>query len=210
MHNLLQRNPVISSWMFSLVMLSTFALFSCTPDDPTPPPAAPDAAFAYTSARVFPVQVNFVNTSTSSIPGPSTYIWDFGDGSISTVINPSHVYTVAGIYMVKLVQTYSNSTSDTLIKLLQLNPTGPSGTSSKTAGIAATDFTFSIPSVYLVSFTNTSTNATSYLWDFGDSGSSTSAATIVTHQYNTAGPFTAKLKATGAGGTDSCSAVISF
>jgi PKD repeat protein len=185
-------------------------LFSCSTDNPTPPAPAPDAAFTYTSTRVFPVQVSFVNTSTTPFPGPSTYLWEFGDGTASTALNPVHAYAVAGTYLVRLVQIYSNSTRDTLVKALQLNPNGPSGISNKVGNVAATDFTFSIPAVFLVSFTNTSTNASSYLWDFGDATNSTSAASTITHQYNTAGPFNVKLKATGPGGTDSCRAQIVF
>ncbi|MBL7700787.1 MAG: PKD domain-containing protein [Ferruginibacter sp.] len=189
---------------------AVISVCGCQPDYVPTPPVAPTASFSYTSARVFPVQVSFINTSTSTIPGPSTFIWDFGDGSTSTITNPVHFYPVAGTYMVSLVQIYSNATRDTVIKALQLNPTGPSGVSSKQNGTAATDFAFTIPSIYLVSFTNTSTNATSYLWEFGDATSSTSAATTVTHQYTGTGPFNVKMTATGGGGSDTCSAQIVF
>ncbi len=193
----------------TLILLTITTLVSCAPDDPTPPPVLPNASFSYTSVRVFPVPVSFINTSSGTFPVVSS-IWDFGDGSISTIANPVHMYFAAGTYLVKLVQQYSNSTSDTLIKALQLNVNGPSGISSKDANTAAADFTFSIASVYLATFTNTSTDATAYLWDFGDATNSTSAQTTLTHQYNAAGPFVVKLKATGAGGTDTCSAVIGF
>lgn len=42
--------------------------------------------------------VTFNNTSTSA----TNYIWDFGDGSTSTAINPVHTYASAGTYTVKL------------------------------------------------------------------------------------------------------------
>jgi len=154
--------------------------------------------------------VQFTNLSTNPFPGSSSFIWDFGDGSFSTITNPVHLYTVAGTYQLTLIQIYPTATRDTVIKTMALNATGPSGVSGKETGIAATDFSFNVPSSYLVSFTNTSTNANSYLWDFGDATSSTSAATTVTHQYNSAGPFTVKMLATGAGGTDTCSAQIVF
>lgn len=49
-----------------------------------------------------------------------------------------------------------------------------------------------------VSFTNTSQNAASYFWDFGDGTTATSDNP--THQYTSAGTFTVTLTATGAGG----------
>ncbi|MEO1259362.1 MAG: PKD domain-containing protein [Bacteroidota bacterium] len=42
--------------------------------------------------------VNFINQSI----GASSYHWDFGDGNTSCTVNPSHTYSSAGIYTVKL------------------------------------------------------------------------------------------------------------
>jgi PKD repeat protein len=194
-----------------LLLVSVIFFSSCKPDDPTPPPPAANASFTYGSTRVFPVQVQFTNLSTSPFPGASSFLWDFGDGMVlSATTNPLHLYVVAGTYQVKLIQTYSNGTKDTVIKTLQLTTNGPSGVSTGAAGTTAADFSFTIPSGHTVTFVNTSANATSYLWDFGDATNSTSTATTVTHQYNAAGPFNIILRATGAGGTDTCSARIVF
>jgi PKD repeat protein len=54
-----------------------------------------------------------------------------------------------------------------------------------------------------VSFSNTSTNATSYSWDFGDNNNNTSTLQNPTHSYLVGGTYTVKLIATGAGGTNS-------
>lgn len=43
--------------------------------------------------------VQFTDTSTG---GPTSWLWDFGDGSTSTLQNPSHTYVTAGIYTVSL------------------------------------------------------------------------------------------------------------
>lgn len=51
-----------------------------------------------TSER-FPLDVAFTNTSTSSTMG---YIWDFGDGTQSQEVSPTHTYTMSGAFDVKL------------------------------------------------------------------------------------------------------------
>lgn len=59
-----------------------------------------------------------------------------------------------------------------------------------------------------VSFTNQSTNATSYSWDFGDGGTSTSANP--THIYLQGGVYTVRLNATGSGGSNSVSKTVNI
>jgi PKD repeat protein len=44
------------------------------------------------------VSILFTNTSTNA----NSYLWDFGDGTETTVNNPSHIYTGQGIYTVTL------------------------------------------------------------------------------------------------------------
>ena len=60
---------------------------------------------------IAPLSVNFSDKSTGEVSG---WLWDFGDGASSTSRNPSHSYTAAGSYTVKLTVT------------------GPGGTDSET------------------------------------------------------------------------------
>lgn len=56
-----------------------------------------------------------------------------------------------------------------------------------------------------VAIQNTSQNATSYTWDFGDNKTGTQADAQFSHAYAQAGVYRVKLTATGAGGTDTTS-----
>ena len=51
----------------------------------------------------------------------------------------------------------------------------------------------------IVTFTNTSTDATSFLWDFGDLTTSASSATTIDHQYLQSGTYKSTLTAYGNG-----------
>lgn len=53
-----------------------------------------------------------------------------------------------------------------------------------------------------VTLTHSSTDATSYLWDYGDGITSTTSAVTHTHTYTARGVYTLSLTATGPGGTD--------
>lgn len=68
---------------------------------PTPPPVAQIGATP-TSGQV-PLTVQFADQST----GGATRVWDFGDGTTSADVSPSHTYTTVGTYTAKL--TVSNS-----------------------------------------------------------------------------------------------------
>jgi len=60
-----------------------------------------------------PSTVKFVGSGSYSQMGVVTnYLWDFGDGTTSTLANPTHVYTTAGSYTATLLVTdNSNETS---------------------------------------------------------------------------------------------------
>ncbi len=51
-----------------------------------------------------------------------TYLWDFGDGSTSTAKNPTHAYTLAGIYTVKL-KVWDPSCVDSLSRQVTIHQT---------------------------------------------------------------------------------------
>jgi PKD repeat protein len=46
-----------------------------------------------------PLEVSFSDLSTNN---PTVWLWDFGDGATSTLQNPTHAFTAAGVYTVSL------------------------------------------------------------------------------------------------------------
>ena len=73
--------------------------------DPTAPVVAPTASFtASVTSGSAPLQGQFTDTSTSK---PTSWAWDFGDGTASTQQNPAHTYDASGSYTVSLKVTNS-------------------------------------------------------------------------------------------------------
>jgi len=73
----------------------------------------PLAGFTATGAAgCQPIQVSFTNIS-SNLENPS-YLWDFGDGTTGTDVNPSHEYTIPGTYDITLTVTNSTGCVNTL------------------------------------------------------------------------------------------------
>ncbi len=138
-----------------------------------------------------PLAVLFTDASTNE---PTSWSWTFGDGGMSTLQNPSHTYAAAGTYTVSLTATNAGG-SDTEEKAGYITVTVPP---------PATDFSATPTSgtaPLIVQFTDASTGTpTSWLWNFGDVG--TSALQNPSHTYASAGTYTVTLTATNAGGSD--------
>ena len=93
---------------------------------PTSTPVPPSASFSFdVESGSAPLTVNFINTST----GQSTSVeWDFGDGTTSTNPSPSHDYTIAGTYDVKLTVSGSGGTDTRAMPgLITVQPGPPVG-----------------------------------------------------------------------------------
>ena len=67
------------------------------------PPAVVSFTANPTSFCVIPASVHFTNTTIAG----GTYVWSFGDGDTSSVVNATHIYAAGGNYTVKLVTTNS-------------------------------------------------------------------------------------------------------
>ncbi len=62
------------------------------------------------------------NNTSAIVSGNLSFKWNFGDGSLSSVINPQHSYTVQGTYQVKLIVLSSFGCSDSIIQYLTVYP----------------------------------------------------------------------------------------
>ncbi|MCU0433368.1 MAG: PKD domain-containing protein [Bacteroidia bacterium] len=132
-----------------------------------------------------PLPVTFTNTSTAA-NNPNCF-WDFGDGFTSANCNPSHTYTTAGCFDVTLTYTDDNGCTATTVmpSYVCANPN------------ATADFSFAPSSTTVlnptVNFTDLSTGATTWEWDFGQLGNSTDQNPAFTFPSEVAGCYDVQL-----------------
>lgn len=126
--------------------------------------------------------ISFTNTTTAAGNPSMTYLWDFGDTTTSTLTNPSHVYAFGGSRDVTLTATTAQGCVNSATQNIYIG-------NNVTAGFST--YTFCD---YTIGFTNTSANAATYTWDFGDA--STSTQTHPSHGYVSNGTYNVKLVAT--------------
>ena len=152
--------------------------------------SGPIVDFAATPTNGFaPLTVSFTNTTS----GATSYNWAFGDGNTSTATNAVNVYNNPGVYSVRLTAFGpGGSNALTLTNYITVASSVPplvSFSGTPTNGFAP----------LTVSFTNSSVDATSYIWDFGDGNISTAIHGF--NIYTNAGTYTVTLTASGPGGT---------
>ena len=129
--------------------------------------------------------VQFTNTSGGN---PTTFAWDFGDGSTSTDEHPSHTYSTAGSYTVCLTTT-NNCGAQTACDVVEIAGLTP------TAAIEISDGDTMGCQPLTVSFHANTTNATTVAWTFDGGIPSASTAEDVTVTFNEAGTHQVTLTA---------------
>ena len=152
---------------------------------------APIVNFSYSPSVLTMVNQTIIFTDESTdIDGEIvSWLWDFGDGTSSTLQNPTHIYTQQGTYTITLTvkdnlnATNSKNQNITIYGIFTLNwPPNAEFTYSMTLLTMMNGET-------LVTFTDESTDIdgeiVSWLWDFGDGTSST--LQNPTHTYSNTG-----------------------
>lgn len=84
------------------------------------PPCTVSASFRYQTC-IGSNTVNFTNLSGTNTSN-NTYLWEFGDGTSSTLINPSHTYANSGLYNVCLTTTQSANCKARRCYTINLSP----------------------------------------------------------------------------------------
>ena len=192
-------SPVINGLQFDVqsVDLDLFTLtlrWAENDVESTVAPAAPNASFTATpSTGASPLTVVFTNTSTSG----STYLWDFGDGTSSTLQSPPAKVYVGGTYTAALTVTGPSGTDSASTVITVTGPSNPpvaNFTAAPTWG----------PAPLTVHFTDTSTQQPSaWQWDFDNDGIIDSTQQNPIWTYQALGSQSVRLVATNALGASS-------
>lgn len=133
--------------------------------------------------------MQYTNTSTPTTGnfGPTSFIWDYGDGSpreVAALTPPRvHSYAAAGVYKVKLfvVDTTFCNSPDSIEKTIRISPLVKASFNTPSMGCAPYDAVFE----------NTSLAGTDFIWEFGDATTSTDVNPI--HLYATPGVYQVRL-----------------
>lgn len=149
------------------------------------------------SSGIVPLEVRFTDLSE---PQESivTWLWELGDGTVSTEQNPVHEYEMAGFYTVKLTLNNFINGMESREKVNIIHAIAQ--------GLPIPDF-IALPetgepplSVRFIDFSKSSGNLSSWIWSFGD------GAVIVKqnpdHVYRNSGIYTVSLTVSGNNGVN--------
>ncbi len=120
----------------------------------------------------------------ATVPSPSAWKWDFGDGTIANIANPVHRFTGnPGSYNVKLVVSNQCAT-DSIVHQVAVTPP-PTG-----------DFSIDYPLVCSgeeIKITNATDPSYKFIWNFGDGSDVDSVNFMPRHTYSEPGSFPVQL-----------------
>ncbi len=133
-----------------------------------------------------PLQVSFNGSKSSDDKGISSYLWNFKDGSSSSLENPTHTFNTPGSYIVELVVKDENGLTDMdTVTITVKEPKNEAPVARASANITVGKAPLN------VNFTGSDSSddqaIDSYLWKFKDG--STSNLSNPSHTFNTPGIY---------------------
>lgn len=134
--------------------------------------------------------VSFLSNSTQA----NAHQWNFGDGNVSNEMNPVHTYDTPGSYTVELITLGTGGCADTAYVNIFVSP--------KAEANFYTQPDYQAGVIYLpdaqIFFIDSSQNAVSWAWDFGDGATSFEQNPV--HEYLLPGNYTVTLIVQDEGG----------
>lgn len=160
---------------YNVVLTAGYGLTGCTNSITIPVQSYPHTIPGFTTnTPCLNASTNFTDITGNA---PTTWTWNFGDGSpLNTMQNPAHTYAAPGTYSVTLVTENVFGCIDSIVQNAVVNP----------LPVAAFDFD-TVCLNTTTTFIDQSTSAIGWQWNFGDAGTST--ANSPTHTYALDGTY---------------------
>ncbi|MDK2910086.1 MAG: hypothetical protein PWR20_1653 [Bacteroidales bacterium] len=158
----------------------------------------PNVNFTWNPVTCEGAEVSFINQTQGNGGSTSQYLWKFGDGTTSNLLNPSHTYATAGNYQVTLIAWNSNGCLDSLQKIITIHPL-------PVAAFETDTVCNGLPTQFTDLSQPQGSPITDWQWTFGD-GTSLSGIQNPQHLYAQAGSYNASLTITAANGCQTTTA----
>lgn len=142
---------------------------------------SPRANFIMSDSIAFcpPLLVQFTDMSTNAL----SKVWDFGDATSSPLDNPSHFYTIAGVYRVRLTVTGPGGCTNYMERTITVK--GPNGSFTYTPQAGCNPLR--------ANFVGHTREDAFFIWDFNDGNLENSADSTIAHTYIHPGTYVPKM-----------------
>ncbi len=128
----------------------------------------PDAKFGVTRICTGnTLRINFWDSSTVAAPSNLVnYFWDFGGQGLSTAKDTAYIFPSSGLYTIKHIVYSNTGCSDTILRVVNITP-------RPKAGFYFSGFNQGYTINATIAFVDSSKNANSWSWNFGNGQIST-------------------------------------
>ncbi|MBP6625732.1 MAG: gliding motility-associated C-terminal domain-containing protein, partial [Chitinophagaceae bacterium] len=123
---------------------------------------------------------------------PNVYQWRFGDGNVSNVKNPTHVYAVQGPYTVTLYTLKSGCIDSAKININTAHPINAAFSANGNKPDSACIGT----AIDVDAFLSQPNGFLTYAWDWGDGNTTNTGFSTSSHNYSSPGIYTILLTVT--------------